>query len=46
MRFEVLTAVSMKINFFRNCPEDGGRKFLRNVGDNMPDYAASHSRRQ
>jgi hypothetical protein len=35
----VLKAVSVKVTFF---PEDGGGKFLRNVGVYLPNYAASH----
>jgi hypothetical protein len=29
------------------CPEDGGSRFLRNVGNDLPiNYTASHSKRQ
>jgi hypothetical protein len=27
-------------------PDDGGSKYLRNVGQFLPDYMAQHSRRQ
>jgi hypothetical protein len=37
-------------NCFLECdavyPEDGGSRFLRNIGEHLPDYTVSHPRRQ
>jgi hypothetical protein len=42
---EVLTASSVKMAVF--CQgDDGGSKFLWNVGQYLPDYTAEHPRRQ
>jgi hypothetical protein len=55
VRFWVLTMLTVKVVFwdvapcranFRVCPEDGGSWFLQKVGTFLPDYKASHPRRQ
>jgi hypothetical protein len=47
--FEVFTAVVLKSIFFWDmtpCSEDGGDKFLRNVGYHSTHYTASYPRRR
>jgi hypothetical protein len=39
--FKVLKAVTCLVGFR---PEDGGSMFLRNFGELLPDYLASHPR--
>jgi hypothetical protein len=50
MTIELPMAAIMKISCFLECdavyPEDGGSRFLRNIGEHLLDYTVSHPRRQ